>query len=760
MADQRAQGCEHNDGARPQRVAVLVIAGVGDKPSGSASEALTGGLLCHGKAHFHHAERFEEEYAPAASWCGEDPEPAQSVTRHTLFGPDGKEVADVYEAWWADLSRFRGATRSALLATIGMLQQATTIGCAALRGGGALYANPKDRPDGQDNRGDSGFRLGARLLAVIEWLLAVPVVCIVAIHLALMAAADYAMLTNGARARHDLVGLAVVALLLVMALVVGVRWYSRRRPGVALVGVPLLIGAITVAAWRSTVHGNFADAGISDAILVLAIYPLRVAWMLIAALALVTVACLGIGALIRRPKHPARRISTAALSMFGPFGLGLVGALVYAAAGAALQKLASLHAFSGGDMPWCLPSLTSWTPGTCPLPQAIPPSHTPPPFTAYDWGVGLFQTGVVPLIYVGGLVLLTFGGTAIGVAVSLVTDRLRSGRRVTRTVFLRRLFRVSPGAVAFALAPAAALVLLTYVPGGDHVLVWQKGGTGPVGSIGAVVAAATGWAIGGLLAAGRALKLGTGTLRNQGTIGDGVRVPLDIAYDIATFLREPTTPLPVSLPLTPHAAELARLRSIVPRQRIIGRFSALLAHIKEVRTYDRCVIVSHSQGTVLATALLARPAGAVHIPGDHVSLVTMGTPLRRVYSQRLPLQFAWVDRLLDDQDGFVCSLDGQWLNFGADGDLVGRTVFTDECDEGEERGPIGKAHQPVPGRSDWNIGPGGHASYWTSAFVMEQIAALIAGQPTVQVVGTAANGLAPAAIPGPVPAGAALNDDN
>jgi hypothetical protein len=424
--------------------------------------------------------------------------------------------------------------------------------------------------------------------------------------------------------------------------------------------------------------------------------------------------------------------------MFGPFGLGLVGALVYASAGVVVQKLASQHQFKGDDMPWCLPALTSWHP--------VPCAAGSTPLTAYDWGVRLFQTGIVPLLYVAGLVLVMFAGTAVGAALSLVVGRIRSGVKLSGTVFLRRLFHVSPGAVAIALAPAAALVLLTYVPDGDHVLVWQHGGTGPVGAVGGLVTAAAGWLITGVLAAARALKLGTGTLLGEGTIGDGVRVPLDLAYDIATFLREPIQ-VPVSL--SRHPAGVARLKRLirarqpVPRQRILGRFSALLAHIDGVREYRRCVIVSHSQGTALATALLHQRRDQLRIPGGHVSLVTMGTPLRRQYAQRLPMQFEWVDDLVDRPDGFVRSLDGPWLNFGADGDLVGRTIFTDESDESMQQGPIGD--RCVAGRVDWNIGPGGHGSYWTSPFVMQQIAdQVLPLVPAGSKTGVVSNGARPA----------------
>src|SRR5258708_18487828 len=96
---------QHNGAPPPPRTAVVVIAGVGDNPSGSASEALAGGLLRYGGDRFGYAQCPDEEYSPGRrgrgeensprrGWFGEDPEPSQSVRRHTLFTPEGVPVAD------------------------------------------------------------------------------------------------------------------------------------------------------------------------------------------------------------------------------------------------------------------------------------------------------------------------------------------------------------------------------------------------------------------------------------------------------------------------------------------------------------------------------------------------------------------------------------------------------------------------------------------------------------------------------------------
>ncbi|HEV7679566.1 MAG TPA: hypothetical protein VGQ42_13455 [Candidatus Dormibacteraeota bacterium] len=693
----------------PPRTAVIVIAGLGDKPSGSGSVALTAGLLRHCSDRFASSECTNEEYAPHRSWCGEPRQDAQTVTRHTLFDAEHRPVADVYEAWWADLSRFPGATRSAFLAALGMLQQATTVGRAALRGGGAVTANPADEAH-RPREGTQSFGVPAALLGVIEWLVAVPIVCITAILLAMLGVADYAMSRDGATSTGDRVGLCVVSALAIGGLALAVRWYASRRLHVVRVAVPLVVAAFGLAIWQTHASDGFADRGIADAIFAIAVYPLRVAWMAVAALALVALAWASVQRRLEKSEtYGWRRIGTASVSMFGPFGLAILGALAFAAAAAAVQKPASLAMAPPRALPWCLDRLTSWRPVGC----------GGSVHNAFDWGTALFETAVIPMMYVAGAVVLTVLGTAAFLAITSV----RRHEHPWRITQLRRITKVAPLAVAWALAPAVAVVLLTYVPGGDHILVWQQGSPHDIGSPAALLAAAAGWVIGGLLTASRLMKLNLSALRGKGTISNTMRVPLDLAYDIATYLREPN-PHHANAVQPPGASAAPNPRDVVPRQRIVGRLAALLAHIKRTRHYDSCLIVSHSQGTVIATALLAEPRGTLSIPGDHVALVTMGSPLRHIYAERLPEQFCWVRNLAEEPQEFVKSLDGPWINLGADDDLVGRTVFSQEREGSLPYGEVPNKGE-AQGLFDWMVGPGDHGSYWDSREVMRIIAELI-----------------------------------
>ena len=701
-------------GAAGPRTVVVVICGVGDAPRGNGSAQLAHGLLRHDSGRFLYTTSVDEEYAATADWCGVKPDDGQTVTRHTLYNHQREPVADVYEAWWADLSRFPGATRSAFLAAIGMLQQATTIGVAALRGTGPYKVGPARKAPttaspaqplvvATSDRNPRGYAFGARLLSVIEWLVAVPIIVIVAIHLALLGAADVAMSRNGSFGILDRAGLAFVGALCLAGLVWAARWYSAKRPYVWQVGTPLLGLAGSVAIWRILADGGHADRGLADAILVMAVYPLRIAWMVVAALVLVASLTLLVSFANNRRRHRDKaafvrhlgnRAATAGLSMFGPFGLAMVGFLAYAAFGVAVQGLAGQAKFGSPapprDFPWCVQQLNQWTPGPCSSDVK----------TAYDWGIAIFNQGIVPVLYVGGVV-------AIWLLITVLIEWIRSFRQ--RTILPRAVIHTAPHHVRWALPVAAALLLLAYIPGGDRVLIWQVAHATGIGAVAGVLTAATAWLTGIIFGWARLLKLNADTLRGQGTIGDQLRIPLDLVYDIATYLRD---------------VGRGNKASDLPRNKILSRFAGLFKHLTDLHRYERCIIVAHSQGAVPATTLLAQPKGGMPIPGTGTALVTMGCPLRNLYQRRLPTQFGWVEELAKgDPYGYVSHLNGPWINFGADGDLVGRTVFHKDSD-----GPLEREPQPCPDAPDWEdryAGAGGHGSYWTNQTVMTYIGDLI-----------------------------------
>ena len=152
-----------------------------------------------------------------------------------------------------------------------------------------------------------------------------------------------------------------------------------------------------------------------------------------------------------------------------------------------------------------------------------------------------------------------------------------------------------------------------------------------------------------------------------------LRAPLDIALDVDGHFRE--------FP-----------RRGIPRARIFSRFASLLRHVAD-QGYERVVIVAHSQGTVISTELLRylkfralQPRGqgqeAARLWRDlapALHLLTAGSPLRQLYAARFPTLYRWV--LDDDGNGRVGpTADGvgvrRWVNAYATGDYVGRWLWT------------------------------------------------------------------------------------
>lgn len=151
-----------------------------------------------------------------------------------------------------------------------------------------------------------------------------------------------------------------------------------------------------------------------------------------------------------------------------------------------------------------------------------------------------------------------------------------------------------------------------------------------------------------------------------------VRAPLDVALDVDNYFRE--------FP-----------RKKIPRARIFARYVALLEHVA-AQGCDRIVVVAHSQGCVISAETLrwlreARRLGVAETPararlfeqlaGD-VRLLTAGCPLRQLYAARFPTLYRWVLR----KDGVFCGPRAedigvrQWLNAFTSGDYVGRWLWS------------------------------------------------------------------------------------
>jgi len=229
-----------------------------------------------------------------------------------------------------------------------------------------------------------------------------------------------------------------------------------------------------------------------------------------------------------------------------------------------------------------------------------------------------------------------------------------------------------------------------------------------------------------LVAAGKWLAGGALTIVALGarftqTFGR-LRVALDAVLDIDNYFGDP------------------RNRQ-APRARIYSRFTSLLAYLRE-GGYARIVIVSHSQGTVISADLLRY----LHVQrrlrdivgAIPVALITVGSPLRDLYAERFPLLYEWMG---SNEAGFTTATPSaatlgatEWINACRSGDYVGRFIWTPPGDATRFRiavvGPDGQVQaQRAADRTEFCLGAGGHTHYFNNDAVAlaVEIDRLIAG---------------------------------
>ena len=167
---------------------------------------------------------------------------------------------------------------------------------------------------------------------------------------------------------------------------------------------------------------------------------------------------------------------------------------------------------------------------------------------------------------------------------------------------------------------------------------------------------------------------------------------------LSKYLPELRAPLDVALDVDNHFREFPRTG--IPRARIFSRYAALLRHVA-AQGYERIVIVSHSQGTVITADLLRFLSSADgHAPTGRqrpelegkglppIGLLTLGCPLRQLYAARFPTLYRWVI----DRRGTVVGPRAfdigvtRWVNAFCSGDYVGRWLWSDSPDD---RDPVG-----------------------------------------------------------------------
>jgi hypothetical protein len=212
-----------------------------------------------------------------------------------------------------------------------------------------------------------------------------------------------------------------------------------------------------------------------------------------------------------------------------------------------------------------------------------------------------------------------------------------------------------------------------------------------------------------LVAAGKWLAGGALTVAALGsrftkTFGR-LRVALDAVLDIDNYFADPPNRRP-------------------PRARIFSRYVALLVYLRD-RGYARIVIVSHSQGTVISADLLRH----LHVQGrlddivGHlpISLVTVGSPLRDLYAERFPLLYRWMG---SNAAGFATAGPSaseigtvEWVNACRSGDYIGRFLWTpaNHAYRVAVVGADGKVEAERTGdRTEFCLGAGAHTHYFTN----------------------------------------------
>jgi hypothetical protein len=230
--------------------------------------------------------------------------------------------------------------------------------------------------------------------------------------------------------------------------------------------------------------------------------------------------------------------------------------------------------------------------------------------------------------------------------------------------------------------------------------------------------------VGGLVAGAGGLRLLPGRLGNA---VKNIAVPLRAALDVDAYLR-----------VHPMQSN--------PKAKIFARYVSLLRYLAKwtdpndpKKQYDKIVIVSHSQGTVI-TADLFRflrhfPDKSLNrffghgVPSVPVHLFTMGCPLRQLYGRRLPHLYWWTDHnpamRPSQQNPDPAELQvTTWSNAYRSGDYIGRNLWRRDDRDTTWLLP----RRGVKLRHEFCIGPGAHVHYWDASDqqIAKEIDALIA----------------------------------
>jgi hypothetical protein len=186
-----------------------------------------------------------------------------------------------------------------------------------------------------------------------------------------------------------------------------------------------------------------------------------------------------------------------------------------------------------------------------------------------------------------------------------------------------------------------------------------------------------------------------------------LRVVLDAVLDVDNYFADPPNHQP-------------------PRARIYARYASLLRYLHE-RGYQRIVIVSHSQGTVISAELLhylhVKQRLTEVVGSTPLALVTLGSPLRDLYAKRFPLLYAWMgNNACDFANALPRAADigaCEWVNASRSGDYVGRALWAPmdasahfQVATLDAAGNV--SAQRAGDRSEFSLGAGAHTHYFST----------------------------------------------
>lgn len=137
--------------------------------------------------------------------------------------------------------------------------------------------------------------------------------------------------------------------------------------------------------------------------------------------------------------------------------------------------------------------------------------------------------------------------------------------------------------------------------------------------------------------------------------------------------------------------------SLQTRDDTLPRLGRAIQNLSRFATDKHLIICAHSQGTVIAAALLARLSDALKSGVGHVTLLTVGSPLSSLYEHFLGVQIgqAYAQLCASQPERF------RWVNMCRPADYVGSSIDL-----------LGVENKAL-------LTPGEHMGYWSDAVLLQ-----------------------------------------